>query len=276
MSKQYRSAPRHAARHRCDATHRKNPASRVLFLALMLTAALQTTISAQPSPDELLTDAENSVFPDNFRAEVTLTTSEGGKTISEMVLSIVYRHDTGSYMEVMAPARSRGLRFLQIEESLWMYNLRAGGGRAIRLSPRASFQGSTFSNRDLSDPEFANDYTVELAGSESIEHPDLGSTECWVLEATARNEQLAYARTRLWVAKESRLMLRSHYFAKSGLLFKTALFRNIRELAGARRPTTIEMQSRQESDRVSIMTITSLEQADDLPDRLFTRRYLTR
>jgi hypothetical protein len=251
--------------------------ARVYGLALVLLILLApATAITQPSADELLLAAENSVFPNSFRADVTLATREGGETISEMQLRISYRHETGSYMEIVAPARSRGLRFLQVEDSLWMYNPRAGGGRAIRLSPRASFQGSTFSNRDLSDPEFADDYSVELDGSETIEHPDLGSVECWVLNATAKNEQVAYARIRSWVSKGSRTLLRSHYFAKSGLLFKTARFRDIRELAGARRPTTVEMRSRQQSDRVSVMTITSMEAVDDLPDRLFTRRYLTR
>ncbi|MFW5848858.1 MAG: outer membrane lipoprotein-sorting protein [bacterium] len=246
----------------------------LLVTAITLLAA--PALAAQPTADELFLAAEDTVFPDSFRAEITLTTTEGDELISEMDLTLVYRHETGSYMEVTAPARSRGLRFLQIDDALWMYNPRAGGGRAIRLSPRASFQGSTFSNRDLSDPEFADDYTVEVEGSETIDHPDLGTVECWVLNATARNEQLAYARIRSWLSKDEEILLRSHYFAKSGLLFKTAELSDIREHAGAHRPTTIEMQSRQETDRVSRMSITSLETADDLPDRFFTQRHLTR
>jgi hypothetical protein len=245
-------------------------------LALAAFVSVAVPVSAQPSADELLVRAENSVFPDSFRAEVLLVTREGDEITSEMELSLDYKHAVGSYMEILAPARSRGLRFLQIDDSLWMYNPRAAGGRALRLSPRDSFQGSAFSNRDFSDPEFADSYSVELAGSETIEHPDLGNVECWVLEATAEDDQLAYARVRLWITKEREILVRSHYFAKSGLLFKTAEYRDIEQIAGAERPTTVEMRDRQQTDRVSTMSITSLEAANDLPDRVFTQRHLTR
>ena len=245
--------------------------------AILAIAVLRPTpLLAQPSPGELLLSAENSVFPDSFRAVITLMTREDGDVTSEMELSLEYKHEVGSYMEVLAPARSRGLRFLEADETLWMYNPRAGGGRALRLSRRAAFQGSTFSNRDLSNPEFADDYSVELWGSETIDHPDLGPVKCWVLEAIATNDQIAYARVRLWIEQEREILVRSHYFAKSGLLFKTAEFLNIRQIAGAERPTTIEMRDRQQANLVSTMTITSLEVADDIPDRTFTQRYLTR
>lgn len=244
--------------------------------ALLAALVAAAPLASQPAPDELLESAESSLFPESFRATVALVTREGGRTTSRMELELTYRQGTGSYMEVTAPARSRGLRFLQREETLWMYNSRAGGGRALRVSPRASFQGSTFSNRDLSDPQFAEEYTVELGGSETISHADLGQVATWVLDATARDEETAYARIRLWVAQESRLLLRTHYFAKSGLLFKTADYRGIRELAGARRPTIVEMRDRQQSDLVSTMELLELEAAPDLPDRLFTERHLTR
>lgn len=245
-------------------------------LALAALVSLAGPVFAQPSAHELLLRAENTVFPDSFRAEVTLTTREDDETTFEMELSLDYKQDVGSYMEILAPERSRGLRFLQIDDSLWMYNPRAAGGRALRLSPRDSFQGSAFSNRDLSDPEFADSYSVELAGSETIEHPDLGDVECWVLEATAEDDQLAYARVRLWIAKEREILVRSHYLAKSGLLFKTAEYLDIRQIAGAERPTTIEMRDRQQANRVSTMSITSMEVANDLPNRVFTQRNLTR
>lgn len=248
----------------------------VVALALAILLGIPGAVFAQPSPDDLLVRAENSVFPDSFRASIALSTREGDEVISEMELSLLYQQDTGSYMEILSPARSRGLRFLQVDDTLWMYNPRAGGGRALRLSPRASFQGSAFSNRDLSDPEFADNYSVELAGVEMVEHPDLGDVESWVLEAIAEDDQLAYARVRLWITKDSEILIRSHYFAKSGLLFKTAEYRDIEQLAGAQRPTTIEMRDRQQADRASTMTITSLEVATDIPDRTFTQRHLTR
>ena len=245
-------------------------------LGLLLALVAAAVAAQQPSARELLESAEDTVFPDSFEATIVLTTTEDGEKVSELELDLQYKSGAGSYMEVVAPARSRGLRFLQSNENLWMYNPRAGGGRAIRLSPRASFQGSVFSNRDLSNPEFADDYDVALTRRQTIDHDERGEVETYRLEADARDEQQAYARVVLWVAISDRTLLRSHYFAKSGLLFKTAEYSGFRELAGANRPSVIEMVSQQNKGRKSTMEVTQLEATDDLPDRRFTQQYLTR
>lgn len=176
----------------------------------------------------------------------------------------------------VASARSRGLRFLQIEEDVWMYNPRARSSRAVRPSPRASFQGSVFSNRDLSDPQFTDDYTVRIARTETIAHDELGEVDCYVLEAEAAGDNVAYARIRMWVRVADALLLRAEYYAKSGLLYKRSEFGGITELGGRERPMQIRMISQQAQGTVSTMIIHSLRISDSLPARQFTQSYLTR
>ena len=157
-----------------------------------------------------------------------------------------------------------------------MYNPRSGSNRAIRLSPRAAFQGSVFSNRDLSDPQFTGDYEVSVSGTETITHEELGEVPCYVLEAEARDESVAYARIRLWIRRSDSLLLRGEYYAKSGLLFKRAEFLGIRQLAGRQRPTEIRMVSQQAHGTAGTMVIHALETHDALPARQFSQTYLTR
>jgi len=111
-------------------TTTSKPGGRVVAgvaLALATFVGFPGLVFGQPSADELLVRAENSIFPNSFQAEITLVTREGGEVTSEMQLSLDYKQDVGSYMEILSPARSRGLRFLQIDDTLWMYNPRAGG-----------------------------------------------------------------------------------------------------------------------------------------------------
>lgn len=228
------------------------------------------------SAQQLLEEAESSVWPQVFEAEVMLRTSEEGEVTSEMVLSVMHSREEGTYMEISEPARSRGLRFLQIDESLWMYNPRGRSSRAIRLSPRASFQGSTFSNRDLSDPQFTDDYDVSIVGREMIDHYELGEVDAIVLEADARDESVAYARIRLWVRGADSLLLRGEYFAKSGLLFKRSEFGGVQDVMGRIRPTEVRMVSEQSQGTESTMRITLKQMGDSIPARIFTQTYLTR
>lgn len=229
-----------------------------------------------PTADQIIRQAEQSVFPDAFVMRATLITRESGAESSRMEMSVSFKRNVGSRIELLAPSRSRGMRFLQKEDALWLFNPQAGGGQAIRLSPKAAFQGSVFSNRDVGDPQYSTEYAMSVLGSEALDHPELGSVPAIVLEGTARNETVAYSRVKLWVRSSDDMLLQAEYYAKSGLLFKRALFTGIRQMAGRERPTEISMVSFDQPARTSVMMIESLEEKPDLPDSLFTLAALTR
>ncbi len=244
------------------------------LVGLVFSESLQPAEAQALTADQVVRSAEQSVFPDAFVMHATLETLPAESPRMEMTVS--YKRNVGSRIELLAPARSRGLRFLQKEDALWLFNPQAGTSQAIRLSPKAAFQGSVFSNRDIGDPQYSTEYVTRLAGTETIDHPDLGSVPTIVLEGTARNESVAYSKIKLWVRSSDDMLLKGEYYAKSGLLFKRALFTGIRELAGRERPTVIRMISLDQPDRESVMTITSLEEKPDLSDALFSLAALTR
>ena len=244
------------------------------LVGLVFSESLQPAEAQALTADQVVRSAEQSVFPDAFVMHATLETLPAESPRMEMTVS--YKRNVGSRIELLAPARSRGLRFLQKEDALWLFNPQAGTSQAIRLSPKAAFQGSVFSNRDIGDPQYSTEYVMRLAGTETIDHPDLGSVPTIVLEGTARNESVAYSKIKLWVRSSDDMLLKGEYYAKSGLLFKRALFTGIRELAGRERPTVIRMISLDQPDRESVMTITSLEEKPDLSDALFSLAALTR
>ncbi len=246
------------------------------LVGLVFSESLQPAEAQALTADQVVRSAEQSVFPDAFVMHATLETLQSGESPPRMEMAVSFKRSIGSRVELLAPARSRGLRFLQKEDALWLFNPQAGTSQAIRLSPKAAFQGSVFSNRDIGDPQYSTEYVMRLAGTETIDHPDLGSVPTIVLEGTARNESVAYSKIKLWVRSSDDMLLKGEYYAKSGLLFKRALFTGIRELAGRERPTVIRMISLDQPDRESVMTITSLEEKPDLSDALFSLAALTR
>jgi len=251
------------------------PVSTVVAL-LVLFGCIQPLGAQARSAEQIIRHAEQSVFPDAFVMRATLVTRESGKESTRMEMAVSFKRNVGSRIELLQPPRSRGIRFLQKQAALWLFNPQAGTNQAIRLSPKAAFQGSVFSNSDVGDPQYSTDYTMSLRGTEMLDHPDLGSVTAAVLEGTARDAAVAYSKVKLWVRPGDDMLLKGEYYAKSGLLFKRVLFTRIVEMAGRERPTVIRMASLDQPDRESVLTITSLEDRPDLPDALFNLSALTR
>ena len=157
-----------------------------------------------------------------------------------------------------------------------MYNPKAGSGNAIRLSPRSSFQGIVFSNNDVSDSRYSDDYDVTIRGHETLDVPELGNVPCIVLDGTAKHQRTAYARIVMWVRETDYLPLRMDYYAHSGLLFKRMTLSAIKHVAGRLRPTKITMESLELEGTVSTVLFEDMTVRNDLPDSMFTEASLTR
>jgi outer membrane lipoprotein-sorting protein len=178
-------------------------------------------------------------------------------------------------MEITAPKRSNGIRFLQKESSIWMFNPRAGSRRAIRLAGGASFQGSSFSNSDLSDTDYDTNYTASFLKEESLT-VDGTVHDCRVVKAAAKSRKSPYARILIWMDTETDIPYRMDYYAHSGLLFKRMTLSDLKSMAGRMRPSVYHMESFDRPGLVSDVRITDLKEQNGLPDRLFTQTDLTR
>ena len=248
----------------------------VLILTVSAQSLLAPALHAQaPDAQAILDGMEQVLAPDDYRMLVDMktTTTRGDERL--MSLEIYYKRRTGSFMELLAPARSKGIRFLERDQGLWMYNPRSGGGRAVRLSPREDFQGTVFSNSDLSDARFTADYKPVLVGMEDYDHPDLGRIQAYRLSATARTPASAYGRIDFWVTVQDLVPMKMDYYAKSGLLFKTMRLEEVRQLAGRSRPTRMIMESRTEPGSQTVVTISEMELRNN-PPGLFSQGNLVR
>lgn len=248
-------------------------AASVAFAGL---AAAQTDGSPDVSADEMLARMESALYPDSFFMRTRMETHRPDRRDTTMTMEAYHKQGVGTLIEVLAPARSRGMRFLQKEESLWLYNPRAGGRRAIRLSPRESFQGSVFSNNDVGDPTYTDDYSARYGEPETVDHPTLGAVETYVIIAEPTHQEAAYGKIVAWVRTSDAAPVQMELYAKSGLLFKRMTLSNFIELAGRQRPAMMRMDSMVQENTYSIVEIEAMEVRDDLEDRMFTQANLTR
>jgi hypothetical protein len=252
---------------------RKTSAIGVILLAVVLPSPVS---SQDLSADEMLARMQEALYPDSFYMKATLETKRPDRRDTSMTMESYHKEGVGTFIEVLSPARSRGTRFLQKQESLWMYSPRAGGSRAIRLSPRESFQGSVFSNNDVGDPTYTDDYSATYGEDETLDHPTLGDVQCYLLIARPEHEEAAYGKVVAWMRKSDLAPVRMDLYAKSGLLFKRMTLRDFKQMAGRERASVMRMDSMVQENTYSLFTILQLEARNDLNDRMFTQARLTR
>ncbi len=227
--------------------------------------------------DAILKEVESIMYPDNYWARMTMITIRPNRDDVSMTMETYYKKDAGSFIEITEPSRSSGIRFLQKEETLWMFNPRSNSRRAVRLSPRESFQGSTFSNNDVGDPEYSDDYDTSLLDTTvKINHPELGDVECYVLVNTASHREAAYDRIDIYCTTDDYRPVRFEYFTKSGMLYRVMEFSGFKFIAGLVRPTVMVMEAMDQQGTFSKAVIEDMEIRDDLADSMFTQSALTR
>lgn len=246
-----------------------------VLILLLFTGVLSPLFGLDLTADELIEEAESVLSPASYYYEMSITTEKPGSSERTLGMKGYYKEDKGSYIELTAPARSRGIRFLEMDEALYMFNPRSNSRRAIRLSPKESFQGTVFSNNDVSDPDYSANYFSTIEGSVTLEHSQLGTLETIKLTAEAKKPTAPYDRLEMYILPDGYIPVRIDYYAKSGLHFKEMELYDIRDMAGRKRPTTWKMRSLEQKDAYSIVSLEVME-LQDIPDSQFTRQRLTR
>lgn len=228
-----------------------------------------------PDGQKLLAQIDQIRFPETFVMQVTLTTTSPGESDKVMTLTNTHKKGQGSFIEIQAPARSKGTKMLTQEGTLWMYNPKSGSTKPLRLAPRDSFQGSAFSNSDVSKTSFTEEYAGTTEADETIEHPEFGTVKAWRLRADATTPEAAYAKIEMWVRQSDLVPLRFDYYAKSGLLFRQMVLSDYQQLAGRLRATNMAMTSLDKKGTKTVLHIDTMEEKA-VSDSLFNLTNLTR
>ena len=88
---------------------------------------------------------------------------------------------------------------------------------------RQSVMGSDLSYEDLMEDRKLEDlYSAQISGEEEYD-----GRPCWVLDLTAKEEDVAYYSRKVWVDKERFVALKEDRFAKSGKLLKRTEIKDV-------------------------------------------------
>jgi outer membrane lipoprotein-sorting protein len=239
-------------------------------IAALLAPAAGTGEAQAPSGAEILTRVDA-----NLSSEAKIIVSEmviHGRRASRSIKAKSWtRGVTQSFTEYLEPAREAGTKMLKLGDELWTYTPETD--RIIKISGnllRQSVMGSDLSYKDMmEDPVLGNIYMASVAGEDTVlEKP------CWVLELTAKKEDIAYFRRKVWVDKERFVILREEMYARSGKLLKTLDAKSVRRFGGRWVPDRIVFKDVMKTGDGSEFIIESMEFDAPIPDYLFSKASL--
>ncbi len=240
--------------------------ARLLALLASIAAALFIVPSAlAQDAASILEKADTIRFPrESFQVEVTIksTTGSGDEFRKFRILS---KGNENTIIQTVEPASERGQILLMKARDLWVFLPTVS--QPVRLSLAQRLTGQV-ANGDLARANFSGDYTPSLLRTEKLDGHDYQ-----VLELTAVDRGVTYARVLLWVRTSNGAPHKAEFYSLSDKLLKTCIYDEYKMLGGKLRPTRLIMQDALRQGDQSVLEYNAM-QLRELPDKIFTKEYL--
>ena len=203
-----------------------------------------------------------------FESTMTIHGKRNTRTVSSKTWS---EGSKQSFTEYLSPASEKGTKMLKLEGQLWIYS--PSTDRTIQISGhmlRQSVMGSDLSYEDMMDDRKLTDvYTAKVIGEEKIEDRNM-----WVLELTAKVEDVAYYAQKMWIDTERYIPLKQELYAKSGQLLKRMELKDVMKIEDRWFPTTVIYKDMLKQGDGTEFKMTNVKFDQKIPDYIFTKAAL--
>src|SRR5688572_5666562 len=230
--------------------------------------AISAPADDQDTARQVLEKADLIRFPrDAFEVDVQIRTATPGQSAEIRKYRILSKGNANTLVMITEPASERGQIMLMKNRDLWIFM--PSVSQPVRLSLGQRLTGQV-ANGDLARSNFSGDYTPKILRDEVID-----GEKHHVLELTAVDRSVTYSKVIYWVKESNFRPHRAEFFSLSNRLLKTCRYENFQTLLGTMRPTRLVMVDALRKGEESVLEYSAM-QLKDLPDRVFTKDYLTR
>ncbi len=246
---------------------------RRLSLFLILAFIISARFGAQaPTGDWILQKVDENMGSDNKISHSRMIIH--GRRASRTIESRSWiQGDEKSFTEYLAPPREAGTKMLKLEDQLWTYS--PSTDRTIRISGhmlRQSVMGSDLSYEDLMEDRKLQDlYSARVGGEEEYD-----GRPCWILDLTAKEEDVAYHSRKVWVDRERFVALKEERFAKSGKLLKRTEVMDVERRDGRWVPRKIVFKDMLKTGEGTEFLLDEVQFNAEIPDYIFSKASLRR
>lgn len=242
---------------------------KITFILFTLLIGIPGSAFAQTA-DGILDKVDKNMSAENRVVESSMTIH--GKRNSRTMTSISYSVGAKqSFTEYLSPARKKGTKMLKLGNQLWVYS--PSTDRIIQISGhmlRQSVMGSDFSYEDMMDDRKLTDvYAAKRVGDEEI-----NGSKTFVLELTAKVENVAYYSRKIWVDTQKYVPLQEELFAKSGKLLKKTTLSDVQKIQGKWFPMHMVYKDMLKAGDGTEMQIINIKFNQDIPEYIFTKAAL--
>jgi len=251
--------------------------ARTIVVGTLVTLSMPALVRADEDADAkgLVTKVVAAIPKNSFTSKLTLSSADFSPR--ELQMSRKYIEGAhGSYLEVIAPDELEGIRFLFLEranQANEQYVKVKASRNPVRVQEGVRtqpFLGSAFYVSDLVLPEVDN-YTYKYLGKDVV-----GGRSVNLVEMTPKDPaKEVYAKTVLALDPKDLLILRREFFDKNGDKVKVWTIDKVEQIDGIWTLTGQEMQDLKSKTK-SRLDVSDVKYNAELPDVMFTPKYLTR
>jgi outer membrane lipoprotein-sorting protein len=222
------------------------------------------------SGEEILEKVDQNISSETrvFTSRMVIHGRRGTRTIVSRSWA---EGETKAFTEYLEPAREKGTKMLKLTDRLWIYS--PSTDRIIRISGhmlRQSVMGSDLSYEDMmEDKRLSEQYTATITGTEVID-----GVSCRVLDLTARTEDIAYHRQRLWVDRQRMIPLKEELFAKGGKLLKRLELKDIDQIQGRWFPGRMIFKDVMKTEEGTEFIFEDIDFDQEIPAHIFSKASL--
>ena len=236
---------------------------------ILICVLLASAVTAQDAKD-ILEKVDQNMSSKNrvFESTMTIHGKRSSRTIASKTSSV---GNEKSFTEYMSPANEKGTKMLKLKNQLWIYS--PSTDRTIQISGhllRQSVMGSDLSYEDMmEDRKLTEVYTAKVIHEEKIE-----DRATWLLELTAKVENVAYYTQKMWIDTERYIPLKQEMYAKSGQLLKRTELKEAKKIENRWFPTLITYKDMLKDGKGTEFRMTDIKFNQQIPDFLFTKAAL--
>ncbi len=224
--------------------------------------------------DKVLTEMDtilNFGGEGSFSATVSMLHKEAdGK--EEVRTAIEYRKGMMDKMMVIftSPLSDVGSGYLAVDNNLWYYD--ASSGEWVRKTKREKYAGTNVESQDLDKNKYKPMFNWTYGGEDTV-----GKVKCYILDGTAKWEDMPYPKERVWIRKDNYLPIKEEAYSASNVLQRTGYMVHYIKLYDEKekRDTYVDdkrliVDNIEKSQTVREFTNISLK---ELPDNMFSKAY---
>lgn len=205
----------------------------------------------------------------DFSSVLTMVVEDQEKGIEKMVVR-QFRRDDGErfLLLIQEPITEKGQGYLLEGDNLWFYD--PSSRQFAHTSLKETFQGSDARNADFGSNSYSSSYEVEgyLEGT-------LGNFEVYIIDLKAVDDTVPFPFVKLWVTKDSDLVLKTEEYSLTYRLMRTGLYPKYTKVGNVVIPVQMIFVDELVEGNKTQISVSEIS-VNDIPDHVFTKAYIER